>query len=280
MKKIQIYCPTCSKVGFVELSEDKLDNKNKNLLAVFIAKDIVCDHSFYVYIDNNFDVRSYYTPDFQVIQTGTEAKDVDLEKAFPSKNEVDVGLIKINIESELFVLIFRAIIYKRQILFISKLEFLFSHLKNFFEYITQNTFDVDISFINPETYDEDEERYEDYVIFEKTNTGFSYYYRFNFRVPEMFEKKEKMMIPQKMIELFNRETDHKTSLLLLKSSLTKAYQMSKTVADYLVEKKMKFNIKKITGLLKDQFSVDITSIYLEFILEIVYMYFLEYYKSI
>ncbi|MFX1394960.1 MAG: hypothetical protein ACFFAH_15510, partial [Promethearchaeota archaeon] len=65
MNKVQINCPICSKTGSIEISHNILKDSLRGLLAINIAKDIICSHSFIAYIDKNLNVRDYFVADFQ-----------------------------------------------------------------------------------------------------------------------------------------------------------------------------------------------------------------------
>ncbi|HEY0088616.1 MAG TPA: hypothetical protein VGB37_07220, partial [Candidatus Lokiarchaeia archaeon] len=66
MPSVKINCPICEKKGTIDVSQEIMKNVSRGLLAVNIAKEIVCSHSFVAYIDKNFNVRDYFTADFQI----------------------------------------------------------------------------------------------------------------------------------------------------------------------------------------------------------------------
>ncbi|GAG34301.1 unnamed protein product, partial [marine sediment metagenome] len=66
MTIIQITCPSCKKKGNIEISDDAIKNVSRGLLAINVASNIICDHSFITYVDKNLSIRDYFIADFQI----------------------------------------------------------------------------------------------------------------------------------------------------------------------------------------------------------------------
>ncbi len=65
MSKMQIICPSCAKNGYIEVSEKDIKGTSRGVLAVNIAENILCSHTFIVYVDKNLMIRDYFLVDFQ-----------------------------------------------------------------------------------------------------------------------------------------------------------------------------------------------------------------------
>ena len=59
MASIKIQCPSCGKKGDFEILDEKIKNVARGLLAVNIAENTICEHSFIAYVDKNFTIRDY-----------------------------------------------------------------------------------------------------------------------------------------------------------------------------------------------------------------------------
>ena len=64
-KIISIICPICKKNKKVIIPK-AIVNEAKQLTAVSIAKDIVCEHHFQAFVDKNFVVRGYQKIDYHL----------------------------------------------------------------------------------------------------------------------------------------------------------------------------------------------------------------------
>lgn len=131
MPTVKIECPICDKKGTIEVSEEIMKNVSRGLLAINISDGIVCSHSFIAYIDINFEVRDYFTTDFQVeIPEITPAEKIQASK-IPSKEILDIDLIRLNISSTLLKYILKSIFSKQKIILLSNQQFLYEHVEFF-----------------------------------------------------------------------------------------------------------------------------------------------------
>ena len=114
MVKVQIKCPSCSKTGTIELVDDSVKNVSRGLLAINIATNIICPHTFIVYVDKNFGVRDYFIADFQIsipnISTGLK----NGSEGIPAKDIVDIDLIKLNVPAPMLTYILHSFFLKQK----------------------------------------------------------------------------------------------------------------------------------------------------------------------
>ena len=66
MVKVEIRCPSCAKIGKIEIKESILNQSVRGITAVNISERLICEHSFIAYIDKNLDVRDCFIADFQI----------------------------------------------------------------------------------------------------------------------------------------------------------------------------------------------------------------------
>ena len=165
MVKVDLICPDCSEKGNIEIFTDIKSDFSRGLIAVNIKKGIICSHEFIAYIDRNYKVRDYFIADFKIktpIITITENyQDIKI----PEKNRFDVDLIKLNISAFLMTYILNAIFIKKKIVLINENDFLRVQIINFIEYITEETFDIDISIISEEEFKKIKRNKKDFINF-------------------------------------------------------------------------------------------------------------------
>ena len=263
MVKLEVRCPTCSKRGNIEVSEEEVKNSNRGLFAVNILEDIVCSHSFIAYVDKNLTVRDTYTADFQIELPTFESKE---EEGVDTKltDLIDVSLIKLNLTVSNLANIFRAMIYKNKILLISNQDFLFDKFTQFFDYITRDSYELDIQFINLHNYKS--KNFKDYVILKGSEV---------LNDPlELFNRK-KLDVEKTIAQRFVSEYDATTSLIFLKNELKKTYDLSNSIVERVqkLKKSDKVYSRQIIKDLEKIHSIKISIPYLDFLFEIVEHYF-------
>ncbi len=268
MTNILVQCPSCKSQGQIDVLEENLKDVKRGLLAVNIPQDIICTHSFIAYIDKNLIIRDYFIADYQfqieipVLDTLGEKKDV----VVPEKYLVNLNLVKLDVSANLMTYLLRSIFLKKKILIISEETFLNNIILNFFNYITQDNFNIDISIISKEEYKQDKKQYKDYMVFEGNAIVNN--------VKKLINPK-KMTIEKQIVHSFLSEIDLNSSLLLLKNDINKLYYLSKSIVGAIknLDEKEKINILKINKQLEETHKIKIDNLYLEFLVDIVRNYF-------
>ncbi|MFX1446186.1 MAG: hypothetical protein ACFFHV_22520, partial [Promethearchaeota archaeon] len=197
MPNIEITCPSCSKGGNIEISETDIKAVSSGLLAVNIAANTICPHTFIAYIDKNLKIRDYFIADFHFVLPETELEEALKDKEIPGIEVIDRDLIKLNISSSILVDIIRAIVFKRQIVLILDKKYIRKHVRNLFEFITQGSFNTNINIISKEDFFSNKEKYKKSIILEGT--------RIIRDENGIFEAK-KLFIENKLIERFLSES--------------------------------------------------------------------------
>ena len=153
MKKLEVRCPSCSKRGYIEVSEEEVVKAARGVFAVNVLEGVACEHSFVAYVDKNLAVRDTFIADFQ-LELPEVATDQVIE---PDESEqldlIDVGLIKLNFTASLLTHIIRGILFKKKIILLFDKSFMVDNIHDFIEYITLNSFKPDLFVVTGEQYD-------------------------------------------------------------------------------------------------------------------------------
>ncbi len=262
MTKIELRCPSCSTIGHVEVSENIVKQSTSGLLAV---KTQICSHSFIAYIDRNYLVRGSFVPDFHIELPELEVDSMEGSKV-PDSNVLDIYLIKINFYALTLAFIIRSCLLKRKTLFLVDEEFLHDHLHQFFNFIFKDSFEIDISIENSEKYKKSKKSYKDFIILDKEKI---------IRDKNNLLKPKKIKIERSFIHKFFAETAPDVSLIMLKNEIFKAFIISKEIMELLsnYEGEEKLGKIKLIDMLGEKKEIRISSIYLDFLLEIIKNYF-------
>ncbi len=264
MPKIEIRCPSCSKIGYIDIIEETIKNIKRGVLSVNIAKDTICEHSFIAYVDKNLAIRDYILADFHI-----ELPDVIIEQELEQKISItpdllNIDLIQLNLHASLITFIIRGIMLKKKIILVSDLNILHDHVINFFEYITQNSFDFDILIVSKEEHEENKKKYKNHLVFENNQV---------INDKNRIIDPKKLKIEQKIIQEFYADYDVNSSVIILKNEIQKAYILSKTVRDYINNIKEKLSSKKIINKTNEVHGIKIQIPYFNFLIDIVKNYF-------
>jgi len=264
--RVNVRCPACGKTGGIEIPKDAITENSRGISVIIIPEKTICADSFIAYIDNNLIVRDTILTDFQV-----ELPELIIEKRVEgdisySEDSFDLDLIKLNLTPTLLSYILRGFFFKKKIVLISDKHYLNNHISNFFKYITQNSFETDLTIRKREDYNRDKKNYKKYLVFEGK---------------EIITDKAKIIdtkitpIERKIIQQFFAEYEKEISLMILKNEIQKAFQLSKFISEFIIksEEKKRIDITEITDNLQKVYKTKVTSIYLDFLLGIVEHYF-------
>jgi len=270
MVKILLRCPVCSKQGRIELADDSGQKAQKGLLAVNVSENMICEHSFVAYLDKNLKVRNYFTADFEIQVPQESTAQATTADQFASTDLIDLDLLRMNITPRIITWIIRAIFLKKKVVFISDQDFLYNHILNFFKFVTQNSFKYELVILPIVDYMKNKEQYQNYVVFGRNEI---------LRDDDELIDPKKTKFENKIVEKFFEESELMSSLIILKNEIMKVYDVSTKIGDYLKNfdvstlEKDSFSTKLILDYLADTFDLKISSQYLNFLLEIVELYF-------
>ncbi|MFX1444090.1 MAG: hypothetical protein ACFFHV_11795 [Promethearchaeota archaeon] len=266
MPQIQIRCPSCHKIGIIEIEDNALKSITRGLLAVYVKANTICEHSFVTYIDKNLKIRDYFIADFLIeIPEKVPFGKLEEEK-IPESEMINLNLIKLNLPAILITLVIKSIFLKKKIVLIFEEEFLYNHILNFFNYITLDLFEIDISIISNEQYKDNSKIYKDFMVFNGKEIVKNVNKSINLK---------KLAVEKQIVQNFFSEVDMESSLILLRNDIQKAYILSKAIVDIIKNQRKdeKINILKISKELEDEYQIKLSNKYLAFLIEIVKNYF-------
>jgi len=263
--KAQLRCPECGKNGYIEVSEEELKNVSRGLLAVNVSEEIICKHSFVAYVDKNLNVRDCFIADFHIeIPEMVPTEAVEAEE-ISKADKIDLVLIKLNMPASLIAYLLKGILLGQKILILNDQNYLYDHIREFIDYITENSFDTNFKIIPREEYINNKKQYKDYIILEGNDIV-------NDKEDILSEKK--LNVERTVVEKFLAETDERSSLIILKNEIQKAYALADKIIEFINNFKGKeIQSKKIIDYLSKEENINIKIPYLRFLLDIVEYYF-------
>jgi hypothetical protein len=224
MKLIEVRCPACSERGLIEVSEQKVEEVNRGLLAINVSTGLVCDHSFVVYVDKNMKIRDAFMADFAIELPETPKMKQFEEKTKISPAEIDVVLIKLNLSSSVIVNMLRGIFYGEKIALINNQDHLKDHILNFIEYIMNKSFDSNLSVLKEEDYEVNKKLYKDHLVL-KGN--------------EVLRDKKKILndqdfsLERTIVEKFLSSQEYNSGIILLKNEIQKIYYICEIIVNLI-----------------------------------------------
>lgn len=267
MVKVIIKCPICNKVGRIELPEEFLvDTEKRGLVTLNLGKDQICQHSFIAYIDNNYVVRDCFFADFQIELPQLEVSHSLYENQVPDSDVIDVKLINLNLHPLTLAYIIRSVLLKKKILLLSQDEFIHSHLRNFFNIIFKDSFEIDLSIEKSEVYKNNKKDYKDYVIFEDNKVV---------QDKRKILNNKKVKIEKIFVQKFLLEYNSKIAIIFLRNEIQKAYELANELSTKINEllKNNQTDVKHLFDNLSETYKIKLSLPYLSFLIEIIENYF-------
>jgi len=81
VQSIKASCPVCNSTKEIDIPLEII-SESKHLTTVSIAKGMICEHHFQIFIDKNFAIRGYQKVDFQVIDMKPQKSNMTLEEIY------------------------------------------------------------------------------------------------------------------------------------------------------------------------------------------------------
>ena len=249
-----------------ELSKDLVDIKNyhgiqsdSDMIRYLIRnhkKELLSEKDYRYFTQEN-------TDKINILQENGSYEEVHVNDLDLKSSEFDLELIRYNLSPWCLSFILKGIFSKIPIVLIYRHEYVIKHLMNFFDYITENSFKLNMSFITQENYDKNSEDYKEFIVLKGKEI-------INDNKNVLIKKKLK--IEKEISQNFFSEDEPKFSLINLKNDVRKAFILSNKMKPIL-SKGNKISTKEIEENLKENFPFDITRNYLEFLIGILTNYF-------
>lgn len=254
MKKIEIHCPECRQIGRIEIDENNIGKSSLGITAINVAGGLICPHSFEIYLDNNLNVT-----------------DCSLAESILTENSLTESIFTdwlTNLQSLWLTYIITGCFYKKKILVLNDIEFLDAYLRNFFDYIFRDSFEIEITFLNKKIYGENKKKYENYLIIDNDTIV---------NDPDKIIETKKLKIGKIIVHNFlaDKKLSPTSSLIIIKKEILKAYLLSKEIIDFnnQLGEKEEFTSKRFVKYLNKKFYCKIRTSYLNFLMEIAKNYF-------
>ena len=264
MRKLEVRCPSCSNRGYIEISEEEVDKAARGVYAVNVTEGITCEHSFVAYVDKNLTVRDTFIADFQLELPEITSPQVKEPETSPQIDLIDVSLIKLNLTASLIVNIIRAIFFKKKVLIFTDQAFMVEQIRRFVDYITENSYENSILVKSEEDYQP--KSFKDYIVLK------------NYQILQDNDdilNPKKINIERTLVRKFLEEYELIPSIIYLRNSIQKTYELSETIVERVKNLKKKETLisKKVIEELASVHGVKIQLPYLDFLYEIVENYF-------
>jgi len=237
-------------------------------LSEYTGKEVKFDVIQYQTFEKKENSYINFSFDFQVLLPEMEIEGIS-EEDVPGSDVIDVSLIKMEVMALNLALILKCCFFKKKILFLNDKEFLHSHLNNFFKFVFQDAFEIDLKIELNENYKTNSKKYADYLIMDETGEILD---------KNKILKEKEIKIERKIIQGFLTEGEPKLSLIFLRKEIQKAQKLAlelskKVKAISKQPRDKKTDAKQILEYLTNIYDVKISLPYLNFLVEIVENYF-------
>ena len=129
------------------------------------------------------------------------------------------------------------------------------------------TFDLNILVMNKEGYSKNKKQYKEYMVFEGNNILRNY---------KKFINPKKLDVEKQIVNQFITETELGYSYIALRNEIHKAYELAKSIVDFVGEQKKTdeiLNVFNVLSHLEKLYNVKIKIHYSNFLIDIVKNYF-------
>ncbi len=222
MVKVEFRCPSCNSVGKLDVDEELLKQTKRGVLAVTIPHGKLCQHSFVSYVDKNLAIRDAFSADF-LLEIPELIEEVPKEVVVPEIKIQEIEIVKLNLPASVIFFITRAIFLRKKILLVSDKKHLYDHYLKFFNYITEKSFGIDLSFTTKILYKLNRKNFREFVVIGEDK--------------EIIQDKKKILdikklkIEKNIIHAFFQNIDILQSLIILKNEVKKIYSISENISE-------------------------------------------------
>ncbi|TXT60684.1 MAG: hypothetical protein BAJALOKI3v1_880007 [Promethearchaeota archaeon] len=265
MKRVKIHCPVCNTSGKIQVDERLLETNQKGITAINIDESIICSHSFVAYIDKNYNVRDSFVSDFKIDLPDVQIQNKGRLDDFRDLDKINLDSLLSEISAVELSSILNGVFSKQNVLLLNDSEVVSQNLHKILDFIFKDTFISNISILNHLEYIRYKWNYDNYEIVD---------------YDEIFDgdKKKKylknMKIESAMVKKFLSEEYAKSGLIILRSEIIKAFELSNTIIKILHNhtEMQELTKKDVSESLSEKYGINIQSEYLDFLLEIVKNY--------
>lgn len=247
-------CPICYEKKRIEIPERIINSENRSLTNIKIPKYKICQHAFVVSVDKNFKVHESENIDFDLTSFEKQNK----LKPF----NINVFKIKSNIKPQLLVNILYVLLHGKKVLLILRKSNEFNkELINFFQYIFQDSFKIDISIKNKREFKKEKTYYKNHIVLMRYHPKY-----INKPKIDNFE------FEKEIIDYFYKKNDPIACIISLKNKIQEIYGLSQKLSE-MNTKTGYIQRKEAIRYLEDTFFLRIKKDFFYFLLGVVKNYF-------
>ncbi len=258
---VYIQCPICHKSGNVKVPVALVKSKKAGLSTITVERKI-CDHTFLIYVDKNFNMRESEKIEYFLSPEIVDEIDTSKEVNF---DQNDIEKIKLNTYPLMLSYLLKGFFNAQRIGMILSDEksYLSNLIKDFLTYLFEGTFDINFELYNYEEYYSKQKRENLDIVIQNI---------------DILKDKNKIItdadfaIERGLIQKFYDGDVKLETIKTLKLNIENAYILSKYLKK-IIKKKKYLNIDKIIKYLKKEYNININVRYAEFLISIVKNYY-------
>lgn len=260
---VEIICPNCHIKKIINIPKRIIDN-SKQLTSIFIPAGRICDHAFIPFIDKQFKVRGYQKLD--ALLDEIEPKTEPLEELIPE--DIDIIEIKMNLKPEMVIYAIHGCIFREKVVIIieNNIKYLKETILDFFDYIFQKSFDIDVIILTKDKFKKNKKFYTNHLIIAGKNIVGKTKGLVNI---------DELKMEEEYVRGFYMEADSISGLRNLRDKLRQTYALTYKLIEFYkkegIEKPL--NIKKAMRFLEDSHFLKIKKHYFQLLIEIAFNYF-------
>ena len=190
--------------------------------------------------------------DFQVLLPEIEIEGIE-EAQVPDSSIINVESIKMDIKPSTLALILRSCFLKKKILYLNDNESLHAHLTEFFKFIYEDSFKIDVNIGKSEIYERNKKKYDNYVVLDDRGV---------IKDKSKILKVKDVKVEPKIVQKFISEINPKLSLITLRNEIQKAFKVAKEASEEVV-------LEDLEKMYETKISIS----YIKFLVDIVENYF-------
>jgi predicted transcriptional regulator len=190
--------------------------------------------------------------DFQVLLPEIEIEGIE-EADVPNSDVIDVELIKMDVKPSTLALILRSCFFKKKVLYLNDNELLHSHLNEFFRFIYEDSFEIDVKIGKSEIYERNKKKFDSFVVLDDRGV---------IKDKTKILKLKDVKVEPKIVQKFISETNPKSSLMKLRNEIQKAFKVAKEASEEVV-------LEDLETMYETKISIS----YIKFLVDIVENYF-------
>jgi len=170
----------------------------------------------------------------------------------------------------IFVYILRSCILNKKTLILIDEDYLKQHFVNFLKFIFEYSFQIDVNIEKSENYKQNKKQFKNYVVFDLDGIVL--------HDNDKLLSQKGMKIEKMIIQKFLSEIEPKTSLIVVRNEIQKAFELSKSLSNRIEGYKKnnvvdKVDLKNLFENLIEGQNIKISLSYTKFLIEIVENYF-------